>query len=236
MKTEIFSHYSNVLDNLIDKYNFAKYYFQEPFFLENSLFEDGLTICSGVTRGCIIDNNYDWVIKYDLWSCGVYTCEKEVNIYRAAMREGVEKFFVEPIYLGTYCRSFEFFNVQSFCDNYEWVNSFNEEIFLKEVEEMVSLHLITIELPLYAYRRALPFCPMEILDAGKVRRELGVSSLTEKDIAVGAEFARVYQMNEYNKLVSFLEEEGVNDLHSANVGTIAGKPVLIDYCGGEEDY
>lgn len=240
MKTEIFEHYSNILDNLISVYDFAKYYFQNPFTLDNGIREGNLKIVSGSSRGCIIDTSYDWVVKYDLEGCGVNTCEKEEHIYEAAMRNSVEKFFVEAIYLGTYCRSFEYFEEKSFEHVYCHVESFMADDFMEEVgekeEEGEKKKVISIELPLYAYRRANAFFPESILDVGKVRKKLGVSPLTEKHIVVGHEFSKAYTEEEYKKLVAFLEKEGINDLHCGNVGMINGKPVLIDYCGYEEDY
>lgn len=237
MKAEIFAHYSRILDNLIDRYDFAKYYFQNPFSFMQEIHEDGFKICCGATRGCIIENGYDWVVKYDLGDCGLNTCKKEVQIYEDAKDWGVENCFAEAIYLGTYRRTIDFYDAWDF-DNeyYEDVSSFKSEDFEKEVNEMDEPHPIVIEVPLYGYPRANPFYPEGILDVGKVRRELGASPLTERNIVVGYEFAKAYDADEYELLVSFLEQEGVNDLHCNNVGTIAGKPVLIDYCGYEEDY
>lgn len=239
MKAEIFSHYSYILDGLIIRHDFAKYYFQSPFSLDYCFKEEEIDvkIACGATRGCLIDEAYNWVVKFDLGECGVNTCKKENNIYEAAMRDGVEKFFAEPIYLGTYCREINFFDAYDF-DSYEYENvcDWEDDDFIDTVSRMDEPHLITIELPLYAYPRANSFSPNGILNVGKARRELGMSPLTERNIVVGYEFARAYGADEYAKLVEFLKKEGVNDLHSGNVGTIAGKPILIDYCGYEEDY
>ena len=35
----------------------------------------------------------------------------------------------------------------------------------------------------------------------------------------------------FQKLISFIEEMNINDIHNANIGYIDGKPVLIDYSG-----
>lgn len=237
MKAEIFAHYSRILDDLIDRYNFAKYYFQNPFTLLYDLHSDGLKVCSGATRGCIVENGYNWVVKYDLGECGVNTCEKELSIYKAALEWGIADYFAEPIYLGKYRREIEFYDSWDFdADYYESVCDFEDEQFEKDLSEMDEPHRVVIELPLYAYPRADSFRPAGILDVNKVRKELGVSPLTDRNIVVGYEFAKAYDANEYELLNAFLEEEGVNDLHCGNIGTIAGKPILIDYCGYKEDY
>lgn len=240
MKAEIFVRYSYILDNLIDRHDFAKYYFQSPFYLDYRFKEEeiGVEITCGATRGCLIDEAYNWVVKFDLDECGANTCEKENDVYEAAMREGVEKFFAESIYLGTYCREIDFFNNEEFNDyDYQEVCDWEDADFIEEVAAMDEPHPVIIKLPLYAYPRANSFSPMGILDVGKARRELGVSPLTEKQIVVGYEFAKAYDTDDYERLVKFLEKEGVNDLHCGNVGVISGKPVLIDYCGYEEgDY
>lgn len=241
MKAEIFSHFSRVLDDLIDRYDFCKYYFQNPFSLYNDVYDNGLKLCCGATRGCIVEDDYNWVIKFDLAESGINTCGKELAIYKDAMEWDIANFFAEPIYLGTYCRTFDFYDVIEFDSYYDDITicgfeneDFERELKEKEEEEKTP---ITIELPLYAYPHANPFYPEGILDVEKARKELGVSPLTERNIVVGYEFAKAYDADEYDLLVSFLEEEGVNDLHCGNIGTIAGKPILIDYCGySEEDY
>lgn len=47
------------------------------------------------------------------------------------------------------------------------------------------------------------------------------------------EFLANYGYDEYAKLVKFIEDEYITDLHSGNIGYKDGKPVLVDYCGFE---
>lgn len=53
------------------------------------------------------------------------------------------------------------------------------------------------------------------------------------NIGWSIEFLAAYGYDEYEKLINFLENEYVCDLHSGNIGYKNGKPVLIDYCGFE---
>ena len=53
------------------------------------------------------------------------------------------------------------------------------------------------------------------------------------NICWSMEFLASYGYDEYEKLIKFLEDEYVTDLHSGNIGYKDGKPVLIDYCGFE---
>ena len=111
--TMIFNHFKNILDDLIDESNFFKYYFQAPTSLDEdvywedweeceAIYSNSTSIRFGASRGCLIDDTYDYVVKFDLTESDESpTCSDEVLIYDAAAQNGLERFFAKPIYLGT---------------------------------------------------------------------------------------------------------------------------------------
>ena len=51
------------------------------------------------------------------------------------------------------------------------------------------------------------------------------------DEEVAQAFAEYYSEDEFRDLMRFIEDEGIHDLHSGNVGFFKGYPVFIDYSG-----
>lgn len=110
MRDEIFKHFSDLLTKELDE----SYMFRiEMYNLDeetNYTFETADAYCSsGATRMAIIDENYDWIIKFarsednrckDL-------CEVEEDIYNAAVASGIEQCFARPVYLGKFSYSWD---------------------------------------------------------------------------------------------------------------------------------
>lgn len=247
-KSTIFNHYSNMLDTLLEDTLFFQYYLQSPFSLEEDIdhpcFNLDWYIHFGATRVCLEDRAYDYVVKTDLSSYNEYACEKEEYVYAHASEQHLDKYFIEPIYLGTYVRTIRFYDA---CDIEDCMNNFyyydEEEFdnkFADNEDDFGSLHDIVIRLPLYAYKRANPY------RFDNVYQELGeeneqseeeliarkfTSPLKDRNLGVAVAFVKQYGEEEYAKLSEFLEDYEVNDLHGGNIADIDGNFIIADYAG-----
>lgn len=249
-KKMIFNHYANILDDLIEEYDFFKYYFQNPFSLDEDVYygdfsealfsKNHLNICCGATRNCLIDEWFDWVVKFNNpedYESG--SCEDEVNIYAIAKANGMEKYFAEPIYLGEYTKEIYFYNYNTLEYNMERYCMFDEVSFYKEYQKAAEKYgmekkEITIRIPLYAFPRA------ERYDFYKDQKEdphlkevvsKSNSPLNERSTVIGYAFAAKYGEEEFIKFSSFLEAEKINDIHTGNIMMRNGDFILTDYAG-----
>ena len=255
IKTEIFNHYSKILDRIIEGSNFFKNYFQYPFYIDEDLnwedmedypyfYETNVSMHNGCTRGCLIDENYDWVVKFDLPEAEKHgTCGMELDTYQSALVFGLDKYFTEPIYLGIYTKKINFFPHQEVYCNIEYTDLFEEENFTESLEIAEDLGKITrktvsIELPLYAYPRAVRhdfFNCDEKEDSIRSFVSNSHSPLVERDERIGYAFVEWYGEEEFQRLSDFLEKHNVNDLHTGNIMELNGCLVLSDYAGYCED-
>lgn len=243
-KKEVFSHFSAIIDKMIDNSDFFPYFFQHPFSLDNNitnnerLLDEGVHLNFGANRGCFVDNNYDYVVKFDVDGFEQKhdsACAFETEIFARAKEENLDMCFAEATYIGTYCRTISFYDIK--------IDPFNGEldfIYDDEVEKHMTLFInegaeemdITISIPLYAYPRAVlfdgPFHSNE--QEKKIARSI-MSPLRDRNLMVALLFIQTYGEEIYKELSSFLLEEDINDLHLGNIGLINGKIVLIDYAG-----
>ena len=247
-KQEIFAHYSAIIDDLIDRSMYFSTYFQNPFYLESNIYgcnyeylPSNIDICDGATRACIIDENYDYVVKFDTNEDNYGSaCEREEQIYSNAIAYALERYFNEIVFIGYYQRTIEFYpfyQIEQNCDFYGYdEDAFDEEIMAHEDD--MTIMPIVISIPLYACRRA------EEYDCGPVDNELAqqarkvASPLRNRNICVATAFIRNYGMDEYEALSQFALENEINDLHIGNIGEVDGSLVIIDFAGyhdGEND-
>ena len=246
-KRAIFSHYSAIIDKLIDNSMFFSAYFQAPWYMEEDLLGEeyeelptSINICNGATRSCIIDNDYDYVVKFDIEEDAFGSaCERESGIYRAAKVRSLDCYFNEIEYIGTYTHTYYFYDIEEIQEHCNYLiyeaKKFDEELMAHE-EEM-TLQSITVSIPLYGCRRAHAYdcgpCDNELVaQAQKV-----VSPLRGRNICVATAFIRDYGIEEYKRMSEFAIEQQINDLHLSNIGEVEGKFVLLDFSGyhSEED-
>lgn len=252
-KKMIFNHYANILDDLIEEYDFFKYYFQLPFSLDEDIsyrneddhkspiFLNNLNIKFGATRGCLIDNEYDWVVKFDNPEEMNYgSCADEVNIYYKAFALGMEKYFAQPIYLGEYTKEVTFYDrydIEYNMDRY-WI--FDEMGFYDSLQQIIERYEMekisfVIRIPLYAYPRAKRYEFFKREEEQNISLKDFVSKsnspLVERGSDIGYAFAELYGEEEFLELSEFLEEENINDLHSGNIMEKDGQLILTDYAG-----
>ena len=250
---KIFKHYSHILDELIDNYNFFSYYFQEPYSVyedileeyESGTFKDwSLDIHFGASRGCLVDKTYDYVVKFDFPAeIERASCDAEMGIYSAAARMNLEKYFAKPIFLGTYTKKIYFYSAEDINYNMN-IDGYDEEKFSDDLQNAVDnwdleREEIIIEVPLFAYPRA------ERYDFGHHSNEevssfrathSDVSPLLERSTSVGIAFVKEYGEEAFEKLSEFLLDHKVNDLHSGNIMSYQNHLILTDYCGFHDSY
>lgn len=254
MKDMIFKHYSRILDDLIDEYNFFRYYFQRPYSIGDDILGEYeaetfqawcLDIRFGISRGCLIDNSYDYVVKFDFPdeienAC----CDDEVYIYNQAKCEGFEKYLAEPIFLGVYTKTINTYSAYDINTSMDDFYGFDEEDFSNKLQSAKNdfgfeREEITIELPLYAYPRAEYYNFPRVSDEDSARlakSNCEESPLLERSMAVAATFMRQYGEEVFDAFSEFLQTMKINDLHAGNVMKHNGHLILTDYCGYHDKY
>lgn len=247
-KQSIFTHFSKIIDNMLDNSLFFETYYQCPYPLDtiigsidDAAVPENISIHFGISRGCIVDEDYDYVVKFDIGSdnFGDSLCQREMDIFRAARARELDSYFTEPIYLGSYCRTIQFYNYEEIERNMEnWFDYDPEDFdkkFMKDEENFGPICPIVIEIPLYAYARAnqYKYAMFSDNEAEHYKSEArSISSpLKRRHLQIAMEFVFRYGMEQYEKLSDFLEEYDVNDLHYGNIGNVNGSLVIYDYAG-----
>ena len=250
-KQKVFEHFSHVLDNLIDSSAYFKTYLQYPSLMEFDIeghrypeLDSNIDIYSGCTRTCIIDEQYDYVVKFDTdtddWGGSI--CEREAEIYRDACEYGVADCFNEIVYVGTYTRTINFYDAEiiyRYCPSYWSYVSFMDEYRDCDESKFGEIIPITISVPLFACPRAKRHSfstptPQEMAET-ETRAKKVKSPLYEKNFAIAFEFIRYYGYEKFVALSQFSNEHFVNDIHFNNIGNVNGSICLIDYGGYHSD-
>lgn len=235
-KQAIFQHFTSILNDALASNMCLRSYFMNPYSLEDSIeCGNGVEIASGVTRGAIIDDNYDWVVKFELnedHADGL--CDKEVEVWEAAKEQNLEDCFAEVAYIGTYEVTMDAY--QTWGEYWEC----DEDEFLEMMAKYeYKIAPTTISIPLWAARKAKcgSITGNEPTPEEKTRMRTHESPLAKTSELVGVIFLRECGQETYDKLTQFCVEHRINDLHRGNVGIIDGKTVFIDYAGyHENDY
>lgn len=246
-KNDIFAHFSHLIDDMLDNSLFFPTYFQYPTMLDDNIYgndEDAavpsnISIHFGVSRGCIVDNDYEYVVKFDLDpDYSVSCCSREEEVYHAAELEGLERYFIKPIYLGIYTRTIQFYDAADIGRHFNWYGydeTFDED-FAKEEDNFGEIHPITICVPLYAYAKVSsamldPIDNDVYEECASIVSHYSSSPLRERAEVVAVRFMKDYGEEEFAQLSEFLEAEDVNDLHRGNIGLVNGRLVILDYAG-----
>ena len=246
-KQVIFHHFSTIIDDMIDNSLFFPTYWQAPYSMDDfsgsvddAAISENIHMAFGISRGCIIDDNFDYVAKFEFESdnYGYSLFALEVHIYRPAKANYLDAYFAEPIFLGTYCRTIDFYDIREIEYNLSWADydpEYFEKEFMKREDKFGKIIPITIEIPLYAYPRAKKyvytmFSNEEELEYKSKARAID-SPLKKRNLQIAMEFVFRYGMEQYEKLSEFMEEYDINDLHFGNVGEINGNFICFDYAG-----
>ena len=240
-KIAVFNHYSAVLDNLLDNSVFFDTFLQSPYLLEyndvSEIAPSNITLASGVTRACLIDDNYDWVVKFDIAvdGNGESGCEREMYIYDEAQKRGLGQYFTEVAYLGTYRKTIHFYPIWQIENTFEeCLQDYYPEDFELQFHRLghrMEMEDIEISIPLYGYRRANEYDCGVVDEQTKSEAQRFASPLRSRNMCVATAFIRDYGLAAYKKMSHFCLEWKINDLHCNNIGGIDGKIVLLDYSG-----
>lgn len=227
----IFNHYCEVIDSLIDNYDYFKLYFQHPESMGDIDLDD-VKLRFGISKGCIIADN-DFVVKFNLSD---YTyCDKEEWVYDAAKSQDLSYYLTECFYLGEYKRTIKT------CDiNEQYCPYFNCDIRSFVISNEHQVKNITICIPLYCYKK------VDIIWSDKYHNddfEKGCpldsytnSPIGQRNWRIAEKFIELYGEEEFNRFTEFCEDYEIADLHSGNCGFINDKLVFLDYSGFEDEY
>lgn len=250
-KNRIFAHFSSILDTMLNNSLFFDTFFQAPYYMsdihgsvDDPAIPDNIRINFGATRGCIIDKNYNYVVKFDIeednWGS---VCDREIDIYSRAVAAGVQDYFAEAIYLGTYIKTIRFYDAWKIERTINWEDydpeGFDEE-FARYEDDFGPIHDVVISIPLYAYPKATTH--KYSMGNNKEFEQMAyriTSPMRDRNLAIAIDFIRAYGEEAYHTLTDFLYMEHVNDLHFDNVGDINEHFCLIDYGGyhsGDSEY
>lgn len=223
---EVFRHYSAILDKLLRE-PYYKFYFQNPLTREyGEWIDDDILMISGSFRTCIVDNRYDWVVKF-----GDYDdCDREVRNYSAAKCVGLGNCFVESHFIGVYRKKINFYRAEDIADmdpstdNDDWVDAVASSGLDMEEFEII--------LPLYAYKRANEAHISWSLSADDSKLGRSIKSpIAEEHMDVAVALWKNWGESLFWKFDTFCREHGIDDLHCDNIGEIDGRFVIIDYAG-----
>lgn len=234
-KKEIFKYFSTIIDELIDMDDFFKYFFQNPYAISDlDFFDDNLHFVTGCARGCLVDKNYPYVVKFNLvdsTSGEFYNhCEREVDIYTSAMQDSLESCFIESTYVGTYRKKINYYRAE---DLEDFLPTYQEE-YISEIEkyydeDCLELEEIELIIPLFAYEKAEPIS-LESVVSSEVAKTY-TSPLNEYYNEIAEKIIEDYGEIFFYKLSDFLYAYEVCDIHKGNVMLLNNKIVLSDYAG-----
>ena len=229
-----FEFFKQKLDYEISHNIRAQLWFQEPSYIQDYMNFDGMEIWCGISRACIVDSDWDFVVKFTyLEDARGDACERECSAYENAVDSGLEKYFAKPKYAGRYewrgegylaREIFRDLNVDFDGDDEDILETIKEEGFRKKE--------ISVYLDLYEYpkveTKSLYYTPSKEVET-KVKRS--GSSFAQKNTFVAAYFVEKYGYEEFMKIADFLEWNEINDLHSGNIGYVGDRVIFIDYAG-----
>ena len=190
-------------------FSLIKEYFDFPLtakdfkrcFEEFELGEKGFRVESGAAKKCLFHEEFDNCVVKFCLEDFDY-CEREYTNYLAAIEKGFNDFFPYTDYLG-YFNGIKFFvQEQAYCDN--------------EAISSIWYHAILED-----------YIPEEEDENEYILNEKILDLLYDLE-----DEQRVSYCFGYNeKLLDFLDEYCINDLHDGNFGYIDGEIVIIDFSG-----
>ena len=160
---------------------------------------------SGCTRGVIIPPNENYIIKFDIdWKD--HFCEVEALNYRKAKRAGLEKFFAAMRFLVRF--------------NF---GGFRMDFYIQEkVDEMM------------VDNNSIYRSDYDCSEDYEAALEEGEASESNEDCVPYGWADRVidyFGSNTYYRIIDFLNDNDINDVHSGNVGFMGDRCVIFDFAG-----
>lgn len=222
---EVFEHYRPILDKLF-KFDMFNILFEEEC-LGEDLQEicDGVFICAGAHRCAVIDDNYDYIIKF-CYNENCADCRREQEIYNNSGE--FSSLFAECCFAGKYEKDVSYFYPDELEMGYKisYCTQTNHSLEGKLMDRHYSISI-------YAYPKAnFEQCDeFSHRTLRKIRKKYATSPLAEYSVEIAAIFKSAVGAAKMKKFSLFLKTNRINDIHEGNVGYINGKPVIIDYAG-----
>lgn len=168
----------------------------------------------GCSKGVIVFASMPFVIKFDSWDENEgqrgSECQRELAIYREAVKRGLECFFPETEFL-CYAADVNFYLQQKIDCQDAHIKTLQYRNAIQKINRTVSGKIVS-KFQSYLENEA-PFYVRNI----SVRWIAAVISLYGKKKAF--------------ELENFIIEMGINDMHGNNVGWYKKKPVILDFSG-----
>ena len=167
--------------------------------------EIAFTVHNGASRGVLIFDDFDWVIKFnflDEADLRYNFCEGEVSLYKQAVKDGMQKYFAETWKAGEFHgRTFYVMRRAETCETNDNVcTDMNSGIYDSDPDYI---------------------CCDRV-----------VGDMTEEDEAnIVNFFGNYYEKKEILGLLDYCGKVGIFDIYDGNVGYIDEDPVFIDYAG-----
>ena len=161
-----------------------------------------LSMNYGATKYCLIDNQGDYVIKWDK-DTSYGDTERECEVYQKAIEKGIAFLFPQTEIL---CRINDVaIVIQRKVDYCHSNMSYEQENKLSYQCRTVNMDMV-IKVDHNIYRSRVP--------------RLWIKSLI---CIYGKKITKLFE--------EFTHEQEINDLHSNNVGYLNGKPIVLDFSG-----
>lgn len=168
----------------------------------------------GCSKGVIIFDSMPSVIKFDSWDENEgqrgSECQRELAIYREAVKRGLECFFPETEFL-CYVSDVNFYLQQKIDYQDASINNWQYRKAIQKINRTVSGKIVS-KFQSYLEDEA-PFY---------------VRNISERWIAA---VISLYGKKKAFELENFIIEMGINDMHANNVGWYKRKPVILDFSG-----
>ena len=172
-------------------------------------------VCDGASKMCIVPKNADFVVK---WSTAYFANEKdydeayeEVLIYQKATKAGLEMFFPKTEVLCTV----------------------NGVVFVvQEKIDFSALNTPRNKESKYIYKtKTVSPAIIDKIDTcfQSIHRGRSIDT-TWASMAI-----IIYGKRKCKTLCKFVIENGINDLHSSNIGYLRDRPVILDFSGYHRD-
>ena len=133
---DIFEHYRRILDTLIDDEDWIEW-LQYPYEGDIKQYNETIYCATGVSRCALIDEEYDWIVKWDFQDYEF--CDKEEHLSARAKFYNVEDMIAPAIYIGSYINEEKYISLQLYA--YPRAISFSSyryNYLSKEEEEEIS--------------------------------------------------------------------------------------------------
>lgn len=175
--------------------------------------KNGISFFCGASKLVIVDEESDWVIKLS-FDCSVDVdegmesdyCKRELYNYEKACEEGVEKFFAEICMVG------EVDGIEVYLQEKLKVDDGVE----KDVDQIFRDYVYSLDESYY-----------DDIEDEDERESILADDVYEMD--EGERIEAIFGFEE--RLITFIEDNDINDLHSGNFGYRGTDLVIMDYSG-----